>query len=91
MAIFGGRGLEPRHLGPYEDLQASKRVKRIYLDELALPPGLPLGLGILHLINAREEELVELVGPLMRKARSEIPERAVRQRDRIDRGTDAAV
>src|SRR5271166_5247409 len=33
VAIFRSRKEEPKHLGPYEDLLQSKRVKRIYLDE----------------------------------------------------------
>jgi predicted transposase/invertase (TIGR01784 family) len=74
-AIFASKRLEPRHLGPYEDLLASKRVHRIYLDELILPPGLPLGLGILHLVIAAKEEVLQLAGLLIRKAKAEISDR----------------
>ena len=44
VAVFRSRGVEPEERTPYEDLLQSHRVRRIYLDELALPADPPLGL-----------------------------------------------
>ena len=44
VALFPSRTLEPTRRGPYEDLLGSPRVKRIYLDEYAMPSDPPMGL-----------------------------------------------
>lgn len=72
VAIFESRKLEPRHLEPFEDLLASKRVKRIYLDEYAMPADPTVGLGILELVSAPENDIKRLVGHLVDRARQTI-------------------
>lgn len=72
VAIFPSRREEPRRHKPYDDLLASPRFKRFHLDELVLPADPPLGLGILRLVSAPEDEAWQLAGPLMRKAKTEI-------------------
>jgi len=74
VAIFPSRREEPTRHKPYDDLLASRRFKRIYLEEMVVPADPPLGLGIVRLINAPEDETWQLAGPLMRKAKSEIPD-----------------
>jgi predicted transposase/invertase (TIGR01784 family) len=74
VAIFLSRREEPRRHKPYDDLLASRRFTRIYLEELVVPADPPLGLGIVRLINAPEDETWKLAGPLMRKAKIEIPD-----------------
>jgi predicted transposase/invertase (TIGR01784 family) len=74
VAIFPSRREQPRRHKPYDDLLASRRFKRIYLDEMVVPDDPPLGLGIVRLINAPEDETWKLAGPLMRKAKTEIPD-----------------
>jgi len=71
VAIFPSRKEEPKHLTPYEDLLHSKRVRRIYLDELPLPPDASPGLGILHLVSAGREETKDLVHQIVKKTTSE--------------------
>jgi predicted transposase/invertase (TIGR01784 family) len=71
VAIFGSRSVEPSQLGPYEDLLRSPRVKRIYLDEVAMPTDPPLGLGLLQLVSAPENEMKELVSRVVFKAEHE--------------------
>ena len=56
VAIFASRAEEPKHLGPYEDLLVSKRVKRIYLEELPASENPPAGLGVLRLLFASADE-----------------------------------
>src|SRR5262249_29005491 len=60
VAIFPTRKEEPKHLGPYEDLLNSKRVKRIYLSELAAIKDPPIGLGVLQMLFASRRELQDL-------------------------------
>lgn len=74
VAIFPSRREEPRRHKPYDDLLASRRFKRIHLDEMVVPADPPLGLGIVRLIGAPEDETWQLAGPLMRKAKTEIPD-----------------
>ena len=60
VAIFPSRREEPKHLGPDQNLLQSRRVKRLYLDELPASPNPPLGLGILQLLSASLKEAQEL-------------------------------
>src|SRR6266404_5140254 len=46
VAIFPSRAAEPKEQRPYEDLLASRRVRRVYLEELAVPAESTLGLKI---------------------------------------------
>jgi predicted transposase/invertase (TIGR01784 family) len=71
VAVFPSRGMEPKELGPYEDLLQSKRVRRIYLDKHRMPANPPLGLGILQLLSAQVQQLREMVGRLLRRAQQE--------------------
>ena len=70
MAVFRSRNVEPEKRTPYEDLIQSHRVRRIYLDELALPADPPLGLGILQLVTAPVEKAKVLVAKLVHKAKA---------------------
>jgi predicted transposase/invertase (TIGR01784 family) len=71
VALFPNRAAEPKRRGPYEDLLASPRVRRIYLKELAIPGGAPPGLAILQLATAAQNETRALVSRLLRRARQE--------------------
>jgi predicted transposase/invertase (TIGR01784 family) len=74
VAIFASRAEEPKYLGPYEDLLRSKRVKRIYLDELATFKNPPVGLGVLQLLFAPMSEVENLAPRVVRKAKLEMPD-----------------
>ena len=80
VAVFRSRSVEPEIQTPYEDLIQSHRVRRFYLDELALPADPPLGLGILQLVTAPVEKAKVLVARLVHKAKHEIadPEMGVK-------------
>ena len=71
VAIFPSRKQEPRYLRPYECLLQSEHVRRIYLDELPMPADPSPGLGMLHLVSATPNQTRELVGRIVRKARTE--------------------
>ena len=71
VAIFPSRKEEPKHLGPYEDLLQSKRVKRIYLDEVTKSANPPVGLGILQLLFASVSQAQELAPRVVQKAETE--------------------
>ena len=72
VAIFESRGLEPKDLTKYEDLLRSKRVKRIYLDELELPAEPSPGLMLLAMVTAPKAKLRPMVERLKRKAEEEV-------------------
>jgi predicted transposase/invertase (TIGR01784 family) len=78
VAVFRGRGVEPKALGPYEALLHSPRVRRIYLDEHPMPADPPVGLGLLQLVTAPDEQARELVRRLVSRASHEIAD-SVRQ------------
>jgi predicted transposase YdaD len=69
VALFSSRGTEPKRRGPYEDLLASSRVRRIYLDELSIAGDAPPGLTILKLATAGRNEAVGLASHLLQRAR----------------------
>jgi predicted transposase/invertase (TIGR01784 family) len=71
VAVFPSRSLEPTHLGPYEDLLQSRRVRRIYLDKHPMPADPPLGLGILQLLSAPVQEARSLVARLLHRTQEE--------------------
>ena len=71
VALFPSRAAEPKRQEPYEDLLASPRVRRIYLNELKIAGGAPPGLAILQLATATQNETPELVSRLRRRARQE--------------------
>jgi predicted transposase/invertase (TIGR01784 family) len=71
VAIFPSRSMEPKELGPYEDLLQSRRVRRIYLDSHPMPANPPLGLGILQLLSVPVQQLRDVVGRLWRRAQEE--------------------
>jgi predicted transposase/invertase (TIGR01784 family) len=72
VAIFPSRMIEPKQLGPYEDLLRSRRVKRIFLDEFPMPADPPLGLGILQLVTVSAADAKPLVARLVHKAEAEL-------------------
>ena len=80
VAIFSSRGVEPKELGPYEDLLRSPRVKRIYLDEYPMPADPPLGLSILQLVSAPEAQAKPLVARLIQKAEAELADSELGQK-----------
>src|SRR5205085_658582 len=71
VAIFANRKMEPKAIGPYEDLLNGSRVKRIYLDDLNRKANLPLSLGILQLATAPEDDTKRLVDRLIARLRVE--------------------
>src|SRR5258708_4411917 len=71
VAVFRSRSVEPKQLGPYDDLLQSGRVQRIYLDEHPMPADPPLGLGILQLVSAPVSQAKDLVMRLLHKAEHE--------------------
>lgn len=68
VAIFPTRNEEPTHLGPYEDFLESKRVRRIYLDELGASATLTPGLGILNLLSVPPGEVKAFTHRLVESA-----------------------
>lgn len=70
VAIFESRQVEP-HVGPYDDLLNSKRMKRIYLDEVTTIKNPPVGLGLLQLLFASEAEAKKRVPRIVAQAKSE--------------------
>ena len=75
VAIFESRRFEPKRLEPYEDLLRSKRVTRIYLDEYPMPADPPVGIGILQLVSAPEQDVKALISRLVHKAEHQIADR----------------
>jgi predicted transposase/invertase (TIGR01784 family) len=71
VALFPNRAAEPKRQEPYDDLLASRRVRRIYLDELKTSGGAPPGLTILQMATSAQNETPELVSRLLRRARQE--------------------
>lgn len=65
VAIFPSRSEDIKHPGPYEDLLQSKRVRRIYLDELTFPDHLSAGLGVLKLVAVAPDEVKGLAQRLV--------------------------
>jgi len=70
VALFGSRSIEPEE-STYGDLLASRRVRRIYLDEATVTGEAPPGLMILQLISCPEAEAYELVEGLRLRVRQE--------------------
>ena len=71
MAIFANRSVEPSLQLPYQDLLASPRVRRIYLDEMTTSGAAAPGLTLLQLVTAPKHEAPELVQQLVRRAQRE--------------------
>jgi predicted transposase/invertase (TIGR01784 family) len=69
--IFANRSVEQKNQAPYEDLLRSPRVKRIYLDELVLPPDPPVGLSLLQLVTASDEQAKPIVTRIADRAEAE--------------------
>jgi predicted transposase/invertase (TIGR01784 family) len=76
VAIFEKRGLEPA-AEPFEDLVNSRRVTRIYLDELETTEATPVGIRILKLVCEKEAALPGLVKRVLRQIQREIPDQAL--------------
>ncbi len=72
-AIFPTRKQEPRDIRPYEDLIHSKRVMRIYLDEIVKGESQPAGFDILQLLFATMREAQEIAPRVIDKAQVEMP------------------
>jgi predicted transposase YdaD len=53
-------------------LLQSPRVRRVYLDEYPMPADPPLGLGIVQLVSAPEDQAPALVARLLHKAEHEL-------------------
>src|SRR5262249_12977644 len=72
VAIFENRAAEPKAQPGYQDLVASPRVRRIYLDELPTTGMAPPGLAILHLVTSSKTETPELITQLLRRVETEL-------------------
>src|ERR1022692_1311949 len=72
VAIFPSRKEEPTNLGPYEDLLRSKRVKRIYLEEMTAVKNPTIGLGVLQLLFGTRTEVQEWAPRIVRRAEVEV-------------------
>src|SRR5262249_5481481 len=72
VAIFPTRKMEPKHLGPYEDLLNSQRVKRIYLEDYRNSENPPVGLGLLQLLSSSVSQAEKLVPQIVQKAKVEL-------------------
>jgi predicted transposase/invertase (TIGR01784 family) len=68
VALFPTRAEEPTHCGPYEDLLASQRVKRIYLEDYLSQDDPPVGIGLLQLLFASVKKAQFLAPRLVHKA-----------------------
>jgi predicted transposase/invertase (TIGR01784 family) len=71
VALFADRAAEPSPQPPYEDLLASPRVHRIYLDELTTVGAAAPGLTLLQLVTAPKQETPEMVARLLDRAEQE--------------------
>jgi predicted transposase/invertase (TIGR01784 family) len=71
VAIFPSRAEEPKCQGPYEDLLNSRRVRRIYLEDLRAVDDPPVGLGVLQLLLATVRQAEHLAPRIVRKAKRE--------------------
>jgi predicted transposase/invertase (TIGR01784 family) len=77
VAIFANRTLEPERLTTYQqELIASHRIIRIYLDEL---PSGSIGIDLIELIVSKEVQAPKLAKQLMQRT-SEIGDNVIRQR-----------
>ena len=65
VALFANRAAEPKPQQPYQDLLASSRVRRIYLDELTAAGAAEPGLKILQLVTTPKNEAPALVAQLL--------------------------
>jgi predicted transposase/invertase (TIGR01784 family) len=74
VAIFASRRIEPKCLSPYQNLLASKRVHRVYLDEIEFSDNPSIGMSLLRLLQADKAAVSPLVRALVAKVRSEIPD-----------------
>ena len=72
VAIFESHDIEPKKLAMYEDLLASKRVKRVFLDEWRLPAHASPGLMLLGMVTEPEASLPSLVERVKHGAASKI-------------------
>jgi predicted transposase/invertase (TIGR01784 family) len=71
IALFSSRAAEPKRQKNYEGLLETKRVRRIYLDELSIPGKAPPGLTILQLASSDQNKTFELVSQLLQQAEQE--------------------
>lgn len=72
VAIFPTRSEEPKALTPYEDLLRSKRVRRIYLEDIVVAATPPVGLEILQLLQSSLRQAQELAPRVVERARTEL-------------------
>jgi predicted transposase/invertase (TIGR01784 family) len=77
VAVFGSREHEPKQLTPYEVLLRSRHVHRVYLEDYPIPPDPPVGLGILQLVTAPQQEVRKLVRRLHWRVENEFVDRAI--------------
>jgi len=70
VAIFPSRSEEPRRTDPYDDLINSRRMRRVYLDELSLPSDPSPGLSLVQLVVAPEGETPRIARRLFELAQS---------------------
>jgi predicted transposase/invertase (TIGR01784 family) len=72
IAIFPTRSIEPAQVESYGDLLHSKRVQRIYLDEIRTLAEPTIGLGLLQMVSIPIDEIKEFTSRFLSKAKREI-------------------
>ena len=76
MALFASRSIEPTGLAPYREYLESNRVTRIYLDEIALLDGAPLGLSLIRLLFVDPADAPSVVEQIKQRAQASADERS---------------
>ena len=72
--IYPNRATEQTDTLPYEDFLNSRRVTRIYLDELGDPEQLPIEVAMMVLTILKENTITDQARALIQRTRTEIPE-----------------
>jgi predicted transposase/invertase (TIGR01784 family) len=81
--LYPKRSVESSDTGPYEELLASRRVQRLYLDELGPEADRSVGLGIVQLIVEAEATAVDRARRLISQVQQEL-ESDASQRDILE-------
>jgi len=80
VAVFSKRSLDPGELVQFEELFASRRVRRVYLDELELTSSQSIGIGMVKLVVEAEETAGEQASLLISQAKQEIADEAIQEK-----------
>lgn len=71
VVIFYSRDLEPKDKRTHRALLSSPQVQRVYLDELGNPDELPLGISLMQLTIASEQQMIERARQLIDRVQQE--------------------